>query len=235
MIRKKLLNVSLTVAAMVFALSSFSSAQAALEPAQVLEKIRDVYAKITDASATFTEEVKFKYSNIQQSLSGELEMKQENKYRIQTDQQTVVTDGKTVWSYSPINKQVLIDDYKENAKTFSPDRFLFSVPTDFQAVFLNEKTSSNEVQSLKEYALKLIPRAGTSSAAAVKSLKIWVAGKDWSIRKVEYVDMNETQRTYTVHSLSLNTGLPDSNFSFTVPSGVQIVDLRVLKAKARRQ
>ncbi len=225
------------IGAMMWIVFTCAFAQTALEPAQVLEKIRDAYDKITDASATFTEEVKFKYSNIQQSLSGELEMKQGNKYRIQTDQQTVVTDGITVWSYSPINKQVLIDDYKENAKTFSPGKFLFSVPTDFQAVFLNEKTSSTETASHKDvqFALKLIPRPGTLSAAAVKSLKIWVDGKEWSIRKVEYVDMNETQRTYTVHSLSLNTGLPNSNFTFTVPNGVQVVDLRALKAKARRQ
>lgn len=218
-------------AVFIMGFSARAFAQTVTEPAQVLDKVRDTYDNITDVTAAFTEEVKFKYSNIQQTLSGELEIKKGNKYRIQTDQQTIVTDGTTVWSYSPVNKQVLIDDYKENAKTFSPDKFLFSVPTDFQAVFLDEK----KPESSQMYTLKLIPREGTPSAAAVKSLKLWVAAKDWSIRKVEYIDKNETQRTYTIHSMSLNTGIPDRNFTFTVPNGVQVVDLRALKAKARRQ
>ncbi len=219
------------IGAMALTLSSSALTQTALEPAQVLEKVREAYSKIDDASATFTEQVKFKYTNVQQSLSGELQMKKDNKYRIQTDQQTIITDGKTVWAYSPINRQVLIDTYKENAKTFSPDKFLFSVPTDFYAVFLNENLPSTNAR----YVLKLIPRKGTPSAAMVTSLKIWVSEKDWSIRKVEYIDMNETQSVYTIHSLTINNGVADSVFSFTVPNGVQVVDLRALKAKARHE
>ncbi|MDE3057612.1 MAG: outer membrane lipoprotein carrier protein LolA [Bacteroidota bacterium] len=217
---------------------SFSSAQTKLEPAQVLDNVRETYETLEDITATFTEEVTFKYTNVHQSLTGEFQMKRgnlngiPNKYRIHTEQQTIVTDGITVWSYSPINKQVLIDDYNDDSKTFSPDKFLFSIPNDFQAVFLNERPSSPEIQS--DYALKLIPRAGTASAAAVKSFKIWVSRKDWSIRKIEFIDMNETQRTYTIHSRLLNLGLSDKHFSFTVPNGVQVVDLRILKAKARR-
>jgi len=62
---------------------------------QILEKVQDAYAKVNDAFAEFTQTVSLKYAGIEQTYTGSVMMKRGNKYRIESQQQTIVTDGKT--------------------------------------------------------------------------------------------------------------------------------------------
>jgi outer membrane lipoprotein-sorting protein len=64
-----------------------------VSPTEVLEKIQKRYSSLDDASAKFTEKVSFKYAKIEQSFAGTVKMKKGNKYRIESQQQTLVTDG----------------------------------------------------------------------------------------------------------------------------------------------
>src|SRR5512141_3257524 len=90
---------------------------------EITDRLQKKYESIQDATARFTQHVKFGFSKIEQNFSGTLRMKRPNKYRVETDYQTLVTDGATVWSYSPVNKQVLIDRYKETSDSFAPEQF----------------------------------------------------------------------------------------------------------------
>ena len=91
---------------------------------EVIQNVQNAYKDITDAKASFSQTVKYNKSK-SQSSSGTLYIKKENKYRIETGSQTIVTDGSTSWSYTPSKKQVVIDYYKETGNTFSPNKYLF--------------------------------------------------------------------------------------------------------------
>jgi outer membrane lipoprotein carrier protein len=191
-------------------------------PSEVLERVQKKYSSVDDAQAKFTQKVSFKYAKIEQSFSGTVKMKKGNKYRIESQQQTLVTDGKTVWLYTPASKQVLIDSYRSDPRTFSPDRFLLGLPKNFQATLLNENAASVGA----DYVLKLAPKSNTESTKLFKSLKVWVAEKDWSVRKIEYVDMNDTRTVYTLSALQFDDGVPEDAFRFTPPPQTNVVDLR---------
>ncbi len=198
----------------------YSGQKAKLSAAEVLEKVQEAYSNVEDASAGFTQTVSLKYAKIEQTYTGTVMMKKGNRYRIESQEQTLVTDGATVWAYSPVNKQVLIDLYKENPNTFSPEQFLVGLPKNFRATLVDD----NGADVHAAYTLKLSPKSGASKF--VKSLKVWIDDTDWSIRGVEYIDMNETRTFYSLKDVRFNTGIPDERFTFAVPDHVEVVDLR---------
>jgi len=191
-----------------------------LSAAEVLEKVQDVYANVEDGTAGFTQSVSLKYAKIEQTYSGTIMIKKGNKYRIESQEQTLVTDGATVWLYSPVNKQVLVDSYKETPDSFSPEKFLVGIPKNFRAALVDD----NGADIHAAYTLKLSPKAGV--AKYLKSLKVWIDDADWSIRGIEYIDVNETRTLYSLKDVRFNVGIPDDRFVFVVPEQVKVVDLR---------
>ena len=193
---------------------------------EVLGKVQEKYAALEDASAEFTQMVSFKYAKIEQTFTGTVMMKKGNKYRIESQQQTLVTDGHTVWAYTPVNGQVLIDSYRENTSAFSPEKFLVGLPRNFHATYIDDNTSG----SLPNVVLKLQPKS--DSQKFVKSLKVWIEPGTWSITKVEFFDLNETRTVYSMTGMKFNSGIPEKQFTFTAPPGVEVVDLRSVQRKS---
>ncbi len=206
-----------------------SGQNARLNAAEVIEKVQETYANVDDATADFTQTVSLKYAKIEQTFTGTVVMKKGNKYRIESQEQTLVTDGTSVWADSPVNKQVLIDTYKETPYTFSPEKFLVGLPKNFRAALIDESGPDGHAA----YTLKLSPNSGTDKF--VKSLKVWIDDADWSIRGVEYIDMNETRTVYTLKNVRFNTGISNDRFVFTVPEHVEVIDMRPKQHHATHQ
>lgn len=185
----------------------------------VTENLEQQYEMIDDAVAQFVQHIKFGFSNIEQTFSGTLIMKKPNHYRIESEHQTIVTDGTTVWAYSTANNQVIIDKYKENRNSISPEQFLLNLPTNYYATLLGTEKSSTGTRVL----LKLVPKDDRSF---IKSVKISVDEHGWLIRKIMILDVNETETTYTVKEIKLNTNIKEKTFVFETPEGAEVVDLR---------
>src|SRR5512142_548916 len=69
----------------------------------ILNQVKKKYDTIRDAQISFTQAVKFPLAHVEQKASGTLVMKKENRYKVEMEGQTIVTDGTTVWSYSKAN------------------------------------------------------------------------------------------------------------------------------------
>jgi outer membrane lipoprotein carrier protein len=185
----------------------------------VLEKMKKKYDSIDDVQLRFSQRLKFSLAKMEQNRSGLLLVKKENKYRVEFDDQTIVTDGVTVWSFSSSNNRVLIDRFKMNESSLSPDKILAGAPKDYSAVLLdNEKVGGKEAA-----VLKLVPK---NENASVKTMKLWVDEATWLIMKVDLVDIGGNETTYVVEDFKTNLGLPDSRFTYQIPQGVDVVDLR---------
>jgi chaperone LolA len=191
---------------------------AAITAKDVIEKVQDKYGDMSDAVVTFSQKVRFKVSKMEQQTTGTLFFKKQRKYRIETEQRIIVTDGKTSWSYNAQNKQLMISAYKEDSRSLSPEQLLTQYPKDYFSSLIGEEKIGSEIC----YALKLSPR---EENAAAKTLKIWVS-KAWMIKKVEITDANGTITTYTVKDLQVDKGLSDSKFEFKTPQGADVIDLR---------
>lgn len=205
------------VAALVLIVAGGASAPD--DPQEILANVRKKYETIRDAELRFTQRTRFPQSSLEQRSKGILYLKKEHKYRIETDEQTVVTDGETVWSYSVPNNQVLIDRFKPTDRSFSPERILGGATDEYAATALGrEKSGPTEC-----IVLNLTPRG---EGSLIKSLRLWVDPSEWLVRTAEVTDVNGKVTTYTVSDIKLNPGLSDSRFVLQIPEGAEVVDMR---------
>jgi chaperone LolA len=186
---------------------------------QVTDQLQHRYEMIDDAVIQFEQRVKFGFSNIDQKFTGTLKMKKPKHYRIESEHQTIVTDGITVWAYSTANNQVIVDTYKENSNSISPEQFMLNLPANYYASLLGTEQQAAGTIIL----LKLVPKDDRSF---VKSVKLSVEENGWMLRKIVILDVNETETTYTVKDVRLNTNIKDKTFTFDTPAGAELVDLR---------
>lgn len=178
---------------------------------EIIKKVQSNYNSINDAKASFS------HTGKSTSESGTIYIQKQSKYRIETKGQVLITDGVTSWSYSIKKKQVIVDNYKEDGNTFSPNKFLFNYPENFYS----DLEGSEAISGLDCYLLKLTPR----SKGNVKSAKIWVDKEENLIRKISIVSKEGTD-TYTLKKITLDSGISSSKFTFSPPSDVEIIDLR---------
>jgi outer membrane lipoprotein carrier protein len=186
---------------------------------EILKKVRDKYDSVTDAEIKFQQRVRMPVGRLEQTTAGTLLTKKGNKYRVELEQQTIVTDGVTVWSYSATQQQVLVDRFEQDDRSLSPDRILSGEAADLAPALIGrEKLGKTET-----VVLKLTPR---DESTLLKWLKLWISESDWLVRKAELVDLSGKETVYQVLDIKVNAGIPDTQFTFVAPAGVEVVDLR---------
>ena len=195
------------------------AAAAADDPQEILESVKKKYDGIRDAELRFTQRTRFPGSTLEQRAKGTLSLKKEHKYRIETEDQTVVTDGETVWSYSVPNRQVLIDRFKLSDRSFSPERILGGATEGYAATVRGREKAGG----IECVVLNLIPR---NEGSVMTSLRLWIDPSEWLVRTAELTDVNGKVTTYTVSDIKLNPGLSDSRFVLQIPEGAEVVDMR---------
>ncbi len=214
------MKISIVVTFIVLLCAATSGAQEnPLTVKDVTDKMQSRYDMIDDATAAFTKHVKLGFSNIEQTYTGTIAIKKPKKMRLEAENETVVTDGETVWLYSPVNNQVIIDHYKENQNSISPENFMLNLPNDYYATLLGVQKAKN----ISLVTLKLVPKDDRSF---VKSVKIVIEDGTWNVRSIVILDVNDTETTYTLRDLKLNTNVRDKDFVYIPPPGVEVVDLR---------
>lgn len=188
---------------------------------QVLKNVREKYASMNDASASFVQKTMLRFGKREQVQSGAISMKKGNKYRLETAGEQFISDGETVWIVSTSNNQVLVDAFKQNNRIFSPDKFLLGLPDDF--------TARDLVKAGKLLKMTLVPKKANAQTRQVRSLSAWVEPASWVVKKIEYTDRNMNKIEITISNVRFNITLPDSVFQFDPPDGMKVVDLRTLK------
>lgn len=188
---------------------------------EIVAAVQKKYSAIRDASADFVQTTKLRFGKKEQQQSGTVKIKQGNKYSIALPGQLIVTNGSTVWIYSPGNNQVLVDSVKENNSVFSPDKFLQGFPSSYTVASFTEHDGILD--------LLLSPVRKNDRRNPFLSLSMRVEVKTWLIQKIEYTDRNQTKNSITLSHIILNKGIPDSEFTFIPDRSMNVVDARTLK------
>lgn len=187
------------------------------EATEILERVRETYDEIEDARILFSQSVSFERTGLEQRSSGTLYLKKDDHYRLEMGDRTVVTDGKTVWSYSHATGQFIIDYFEMDKRSLSPEQVLTGAPEDFGASVIGAGDSADEV------ILKLTPR---NDHSFLTGMKLWIDQDGWTIKKVELTEFSGKKTVYQILELETNSGLGDELFGFPPPEGAEVVDLR---------
>ena len=186
----------------------------------IIDDVQKKYEDIDNFSASFNQIETFKLTGSKNITSGKIYIKNGEKYRFESEDQKIITDGKTIWTYNGINKQVLIDKLTPGSGALLPRDILFKYPKEYYATLLGTEKEKGK----KMYKLRLDPKEDTKNF--IKAIKLWVENKSWLIKKIETMDVNGNTTAFELTAIDIKTKLPDSLFQLEITKDMHVVDMR---------
>lgn len=153
------------------------------------------------------------------AVEGTIELGEKDQFRYETPLQIMVTDGKTLWRYSRITEQVIVENLANAGDDILPRQILFEYPKKFDVETVHEGSLSGR----PVYRLDLLPK---EDGTGVKKLTVWADAVDWVTRKIEFVDISDNTTTYFLTNVALNPSLSKDRFKLQIPENVNVIDLR---------
>ena len=185
--------------------------------AEIIKKLQNRFNSISGFSANFSQTIFTSKDQSSNKTSGKFFYKRKNKFVVEMKNQTIISDGKTVWNYDARFKRVVISSAEDDPTSFSLERFIFEYP---------KNCTSKEIKEVPavpgEKEVELVPR---TQDLEFKSVRLWT-GKDWMISRMEVIDPGGVRYFVELSDLSYNQKLPDSKFIYSPPQGIKIIDLR---------
>ena len=215
-INKKVFFITTLIIVMITSLQALFASDAD----KIIDEMQKKYQKSKSMEIQFKEINRFKLQNTTSEVFGTFVIKGKDQYRLNSEVQTIVTNGETFWRYNKIENQVIIDYAKKESQEVFLNNFLYDLQKNYFSQLIEEYKEDGE----KIYVLKLTPKP--SSESFFTSIKIWVENKTWKIRKVLYTDYNENETEYEIEKLVFDKQFPDSFFTFVPVEGSEVVDVR---------
>ena len=201
------------LAALALLVGVLTAGQAAAQSADaVAKRLQERYAGVRTLTADFTQTAG------SQTLRGTLSVKGE-AFRLELPGQVLVTDGRTLWSYSADEEQVVIQDYDPSDVGFQIGQLF----TDYLEVFRPTGASRATISGVQHDVLALRPREAGSS---VRDVTVYARSSDGVPTRIRVHDVNGASLAFDLRNVRLNPELPSSRFRFSAPAGTETVDLR---------
>jgi chaperone LolA len=140
-------------------------------------------------------------------------------FRIELPDQTLVSDGSTLWSYTPDDNQVVVQDYSEDDLGFS----IGMVFTDYLQVFRPTGATRATISGVRHDVLALVPR---TDGSPVRDATLYVRSSDAVPTRVRVHDVEGRTLAFDLSNVQLNPRLGADAFTFRYPRGVEVIDLR---------
>ncbi len=199
-----------------------------LNVGDVATKVQETYEKAQSYRAHFVQEATLKTIDQVQKDEGTVYFKKPGKmrweYKKSADQpllQLIVSDGETLWVYMPADKQVMVDRVNRIFPSKTPMNFLAgmgNLTEEFDVSFAKDK---GLVDPDKEFLLSLKEKKPSETAPA--KLLVAVSKDTYRVDQAIIFDKFGNRNRITFDSVEINTTLPDSLFSFTIPKGVEVI------------
>jgi len=207
----------LAIAVAVFSLTLASPALAQTN-ALSLSDVQEAYDDLEGLRASFTQFISSDFAGDTTRVEGTV-LLSGNKYRVQTPDQTVITNGETTWIYTPADSQVVINDAGNEATQVTPKTFLTASSERYRI------TESQSVTRAGAPHQKLAVTA-TDSTSRFEAAVLWVRQADRVVTRMQATDRNGSTLDLRLGDITVNPTLEDSSFAFSPPNGVEVVDLR---------
>ncbi|MBL7983844.1 MAG: outer membrane lipoprotein carrier protein LolA [Flavobacteriales bacterium] len=192
-------------------------------------KSKAIIDKMISKSRTYTS-FEADFSSVLVNTASKLNVKQEGNvkvkgklFRLSLTDNTVINDGKAIYTYSKKSNEVTISDPADMDKELDPTKIFSIYEQGFKSQFVEEK---KEADGTVTQSLKLFPLEPGKKPYHTVFMVVDKAKLEPRMVKVLYKDGNEV--TYTLKKFTPNVDLFDSVFTFdkTKFPGVEINDVR---------
>ena len=186
----------------------------------ITKKLQQRIDKVEGLSAEFSISTYMAALDQHRESSGRLYiLRKKSKLRLEQADQTIVSDGKSVWTYIPVNQQIIVMPAEDSKAGIRPDEFLFFYTNQYTHTLIGDEM----IDGVVHYELHL--KANTV-LADFPELRIWVDSGEWLTRRVLYADDTGSETVVQFTHIRLNPDMPSGTFTMSAPEGVEVVDLR---------
>jgi outer membrane lipoprotein-sorting protein len=187
---------------------------------EILEAMSKKYKSIANFEASLATLMTNETEGVKEEVKGKITVKGE-KFRLLLDDQEIVNNGTTVWTYLPSAKEVNIDNFDPNSDDINPVKIFDIYKKGFRYLFLGEKTEGGQVYE----EIDLVPE---KKNAQYFKIKMMIAKKDKSIHSWTMFDKAGNRYKYLITKFTPNLKIDDSFFNFDAKKypGVEIIDVR---------
>jgi chaperone LolA len=192
---------------------------AGISSQEIIRKVEQKLAEQKTVVAQFEELYIWKLTGEKQTIKGEFTLKGESQFRITTDDQLIVSDGKTLWTYSKPAGRVLVDKVENAENDWLPQKLFLKTQKEYRNRLSGEET----FQDRRCYVIELDAEKGDSY---ITKMKVWVDAELWIPKKIEQTDISRNRTIYTLSEVRTGSEVENSIFEFKAPEGAEIIDLR---------
>jgi len=189
-----------------------------LRPEDVIQKVEQELKAAKSIQVQFEEIYEWKQTGDKQTVRGEMLLQGEDQFRVATDDQTIVSDGTTLWTYSKPSNRVLIDRLEKTDNAVLPRQMFFGYKKDYQVRLGREET-------LNGSPCYVLLFTAEKKDVYIVQIRVWVDKERWIPRKIEQVDLSKNHPTFLLHSVETGAPVDVGTFQFVVPEGAEIIRL----------
>ena len=185
-----------------------------------LEAMSKKYKAFTSFEANITSSMTNEVEGIKEEFKGKITVKGD-KFRLVMDEQEIINNGTTVWTYLPAAKEVNIDNYDPNSEDINPSKIYEIYKKGYKYLHLGDKTEGGVACE----EIDLVPEKKDPQFFKIKML---IVKKDKSIQSWTMFDKSGNKYKYTISKFAPNVNVADAMFTFDPKKypGVEIIDLR---------
>lgn len=227
------------VATLIFGISLIllASFAYAITVKEIHLKFKATYEQTKNFSADFEQTTH--HQNRRSIVKGKLVFEKPNLLRLEYFDSTnpeelvqlIVSDGKTSWSYTPYLEQVNKTEAKGKELLPGVGKSFEQLPKNYNMELVpddvaNPKGIYRVKLFLKDAASQTATRDKQQNSQLMESLEVWIHSKDWTPVQFSYTIPSHNMLVITaLKNIKLNQKLNKDTFTFTVPKGVEVIDL----------
>jgi outer membrane lipoprotein carrier protein len=185
---------------------------------EILEAMSKKYKAIPTFEASLTSALTNETEKVKEEFKGKITVKGE-KFKLALEDQEVINNGTTVWTYLPSAKEVNIDNFDPKSDDINPVKIFEIYKKGFKYLYLGDKTEVGFDE------VDLVPE---KKNAQYFKIKMFISKKDKSIHSWTMFDKSGNRFKYMITKFTPNVKVEDSFFSFDTKKypGVEVIDLR---------
>ncbi len=216
---KNLLSITFSLIILLFTVNTVK-AQTDAKAQEILKGVSAKYKTFTSLEADFTLTLDNPSEKIKDTQKGKVALKG-NKYWVEIGGQTIVSDGKTVWTYLKDANEVQITEATNDKDAITPTNIFTVYERGFKSKFVEEK----KVNGKTIQVIELVPEDAKKPFFKVQ-LNIDKADK--MIQSAKLFDKNGNHYIYTLDNITPNAVSTENIFTFNTTQypKIEVVDLR---------
>lgn len=216
---KNLFAITFTLAVLFFT-GSITLAQTDQKAQEILKGVSAKYKSFNSLEADFTLTLDNPSEKIKDTQKGKVALKG-NKYWVEIGGQTIVSDGKTVWTYLKDANEVQITEATNDKDAITPTNIFTVYEKGFKSKFVEEKAVKGKTMQV----IELIPEDAKKPFFKVQ---LQIDKADKVIQSAKLFDRNGNHYIYTLENITPNSVANESIFTFNTTKypKIEVVDLR---------